>query len=935
MLRRIRSTLRRRLPGLLIAALLPAILVPASASAAEPVFVLTGRGWGHGIGMSQWGAQGFALKSSNHEAILKHYYRGIAFGSITNPRIRVALDKYDVPKTSWQLRAYDGPLRVESSSAAKDLSKGVIYTFMPYGSKGVQVKQGSSVVATFAVGPVDAWSKISATSKGLIEAVSPTGSWDRPNIVYRGQMRVRVDSSDSSKVHLYNWLYMEEYLKGVVPRESPASWHIEALKAQAVAARSYAYRSLAPSALFDVYPTTADQVYGGYGRNVSGAIEPYEAQRTNDAVTATMNKVVKYGSEVVMTYFFSTSGGHTENIENVWGNAVPKPYYRGVEDPHEDDAGASRHIWADTWSFTASQLRQKLINGGVPVPGTIKDVVVTRRGVSGRVTQIVLKGAAGDDKTLNLKDAATGKNYVSRFKSALGLYDTWIYVTTSAVTGPSTVPYGSKTDFKVTLWPAVSDAGMKYVHTGPAAGSLTNRITVPVSAGIGYFAFAPTQATDMMVSAGSKGYGNHYVSPRFRVAVSRRLSISATRNGSRVDLRAVVTPASGAGNVVFEYQTPGATTWKILATVAVDSSGTARASHTPPGAGTWRYRVRHAGGSGFVAGTSSAVSAFILPADTKVTRFIGGDRYETSTRIGTAYGAARDGYVVLANGSAGPDALAGAALANAYGGPLMLTERDGLPSTVDAWIADPVHGVSDVFIVGGSDVVGSAVSRRLTEILGAGKVHAVYGRNRFSTAAAVARRVKAKLGAAYDGGAMVVNGWSMTDAAAASAVSAGRGWPILFVKPDSIPAPTAVALKPAAQGGEGIGTAKVWIVGGETAVGAAVQRRLEAGTKVTRAAGPDRYATALDLASRARATGATSYTRIGLVSNSGLVDALALAPFVARSQGVILLTKGTSLHVGVRTLLSANKASIEEVPIPGGAAVVRDVVIASADTALR
>ena len=140
---------------------------------------------------------------------------------------------------------------------------------------------------------------------------------------YRGRLRV-VHLTDG--LEIVNTLPLESYLLGVVPRESPASWPIEALKAQAVAARSYAYRATGGSGTFDVYCTTASQMYGG---------SDAEATASNTAVSATRGVVPKYKGTPIVAYFFSTSGGHTENIEDVWSSSAPVPYLKGVPDPYD------------------------------------------------------------------------------------------------------------------------------------------------------------------------------------------------------------------------------------------------------------------------------------------------------------------------------------------------------------------------------------------------------------------------------------------------------------------------------------------------------------------------------------------------------------------------------------------------------------------------
>ena len=120
--------------------------------------------------------------------------------------------------------------------------------------------------------------------------------------VYRGDLVAR---ADGGSLLVINSVGLEGYIKGVVANEMPSSWHKQALKAQAVVARSYGLAT-ERSGAFDHYDDTRSQVYGGRAS---------ETKSTNRAVKRTRRKVVKHDGEVVATYYFSTSGGQTENSE--------------------------------------------------------------------------------------------------------------------------------------------------------------------------------------------------------------------------------------------------------------------------------------------------------------------------------------------------------------------------------------------------------------------------------------------------------------------------------------------------------------------------------------------------------------------------------------------------------------------------------------------
>ena len=194
---------------------------------------------------------------------------------------------------------------------------------------------------------------------------------------------------------------LDDYLQGVVPAESPASWPAEALQAQAIAARTYAITT-AKSADFDHYADTRSQVYKGVG---------IETAATNAAVAATRGQIVTYNGQPVVTYFFSTSGGKTEDVENTTLGNEPKPWLKSVED--EYDSVSPRHRW--TTKLTMKSAARKL---GWLVKGSFKGIRVTKRGASPRIMTAEVVGSRGTTTT----DGAT-------LRAKLGLFDTWAYFT--------------------------------------------------------------------------------------------------------------------------------------------------------------------------------------------------------------------------------------------------------------------------------------------------------------------------------------------------------------------------------------------------------------------------------------------------------------------------------------------------------------------------
>src|SRR6266516_3802478 len=233
---------------------------------------------------------------------------------------------------------------------------------------------------------------------------------------YRGSLRVLKLSA--TKVRIVNVVDLDLYLRGVVPSEMPKSWAPEALKAQAVAARSYALSHLHPSnGGFDLYSDTRDQVYLGI---------PHEAPSTTAAVNATAGQVALYKGKVASTYFFSTSGGRTASIQDLYPDSLPVPYLVSVPDPY--DTISPYHDWGP-YRYTAKKLAR-----GLKSPGKLLDVQ-TLAASSGRVQSVVATGSKG-------QATATG----NEVRSALGLRSTWFQVGVLALGAPSTpLTYGTKT----------------------------------------------------------------------------------------------------------------------------------------------------------------------------------------------------------------------------------------------------------------------------------------------------------------------------------------------------------------------------------------------------------------------------------------------------------------------------------------------------------
>ena len=355
-----------------IAATLLIALVAASVASAKTTFTIRGAGFGHGVGMSQYGAMGFAQQGRNAAEILAHYYTGTALGTTDpNQQVRVLL----VPQTKTA--------RITGARAAgsRKLDPSVTYTLKRRGISQVELSGNGRRLATFSA-------PLQVAGDGGVTSLSGQGS-------YRGVLEFEPNVFNGLQV--INSVGLEDYLQGVVPAESPASWPAEALKAQAIAARTYAITT-AKSDEFDHYADTRSQVYKGVGIEVAS---------TNRAIADTRGQVVTYQGQPIVTYFFSTSGGRTESVENTTLGDEPKPWLKSVEDPYDDVS--PRHRW--TLKPSKASVAKKL--GGL-VKGSFKGIRVTKRGESPRIMTAEVVGSRGVTET----DGAT-------LRARLGLYDTW------------------------------------------------------------------------------------------------------------------------------------------------------------------------------------------------------------------------------------------------------------------------------------------------------------------------------------------------------------------------------------------------------------------------------------------------------------------------------------------------------------------------------
>jgi stage II sporulation protein D len=344
-------------------------------------FVFHGSGYGHGLGLSQYGALGLARKGWPADRIVRHYYRGVAVGprQPAAPDIRVGLLQN---AGSARVIATAGPydLLVEGGGAVDSVPEGQRRTIEVTGDQRFRILRSDGTEVATVGGP----------GADLVARLQPSARVRVPEWGHElAYGDVRFKASGAGRAHVLAVMPVEDYVRGI--SEVPSSWPQDALGAQAIAARTYAYWRIAGAqragCACDVYTSTADQVFIGWDKEAASG-----GERWSQAVDATARTIATHDGTPIYAAYSSSSGGHTENIERVWPGSAPQPYLRGVCDPGDYVDDNPSRVWA------ASFDRSAVTNGLRPYTGNIG--TVTRftdwsLGVSGRVTTVRVVGTDG------------------------------------------------------------------------------------------------------------------------------------------------------------------------------------------------------------------------------------------------------------------------------------------------------------------------------------------------------------------------------------------------------------------------------------------------------------------------------------------------------------------------------------------------------------
>jgi stage II sporulation protein D len=413
-------TSRRSLPavaGLLCGVLLAA--APAGAATRATGLFVSGAGSGHGVGMSQYGAAGYALHGVGYQDILRNYYSGTTLGHVSPQRPVTVLLRARGPAV------FSGASMIRGT--AHKLDPLATYNVVTAGTR-LRVLRGRRPVGTFGA-------PLQVGGSGPLKLIG-LGS-------FRGAFVFR-PAAGGKGVMTVNAVGLDAYVQGVVTSEMPAGWPAQALDAQAVAARTFAITSPRVGPNFEVYNSTRSQMYLGVkGETPSG----------NAAVAATSGQVVEYAGAPVVTYFFASSGGQTESVQNVFA-LNPSAWLVGRADPYDDVLNDPYHRWKVSLSLRAAQKRL-----GKLVHGSLLGIKVLSRGVSPRIIKARVIGTKGSV-------AVTGV----QLRTALDTPSTWMSFRTVSSHGVQTSTTPGATTTLPTTPVTPTDTGTTTTNTTGGGG---------------------------------------------------------------------------------------------------------------------------------------------------------------------------------------------------------------------------------------------------------------------------------------------------------------------------------------------------------------------------------------------------------------------------------------------------------------------------------
>jgi SpoIID/LytB domain protein len=712
-------------------------LVAPAAGAVEDTVVISGGGWGHGIGMSQYGAKGMADEGKSAAEILTYFYSGTALGTIgsgvpdpgalwvglSQNRTEVSFEAIGGPLDLCQANDGEGPCPTQTALPGVPGSPEV-WTFKAVGSTRCQFFKNDVAVGN----PGDCDGSITWENQPDTRVkFTATG-----REYARGTIRFRAVPFNPSVFHTSLEIPVEEYLYGI--DEMPSSWPGAALRAQAIAARSYAVNDALVvgnvasntgaqlSCWCHLFSDTRDQNYVGWAKEsqVVGSTDYGALWRS--AVDTTTSQVVTDNGSVVGTFYFSSTGGATENIDDVW-NTSPRSYLVSKPDPWSQLPANPYRSWAKaiTYESFAAVLGFDEVH-------------------SAQIVELYASGSPKRIEVLGTVDGAQGtKSFTgSQFRSKLGLRSHYVTGITADFSPVHEVQrlwgadrYATAAAVSAAAFPGGAD--VVYVATGedypdalaggPAAAAegapilLVRKDGIP---GATQQELSRLKAKRIIILGGTgvvseavAGWLNGFASE----TVERRAG--PTRFETAVEIsRGAFASGVPVAYVVTGFDFPEA----IVSGPAAAAGGgpllLVRPTGIPPSVVAELKRLQPAeivvvGGSKAVS--DAVVGALANYATGPVRRVAGADRYSTGALVSADSFASGVTEVFIATGALYPDGLSGAPAAAVAGGPVLLVAPDAVPAAVKTELArlDP----ADITILGGSGAVSDAVEAVLQTFL--------------------------------------------------------------------------------------------------------------------------------------------------------------------------------------------------------------------------
>ena len=685
--------------ALLVAGAVPS--APTAAAAVPASFYLSGSGWGHGVGLSQYGARGMAAAGSSAAEILGHYYTGTTVAAVPdNKNVRVQVHR----AATLVANTTGGRMRIRTG--ANDLNLVPAGTQVTFSVVGGQVQ--ARYVTTDPLGvtnPVDVvgatvyaeWDGTTfynATGPAALTTVTGSGGVYRHGRLEMGVLSGQVNAVNVLRLH-------DEYLYGIA--EMPSSWAPAALDSQAIIARGYALASMSSlrsDCNCNVYDSVKSQHFTGWSKEneITGTTNwgtRWQAAVDRTSVGTTQGKVVEYQGNLVKTYYYSSSGGRTQNSEDVWTQTLP--FLRSVSDPWSLDP-LNNPTYA-AWTRAISQSTMATAFGLADVAS----IDLSQRTVGTGVRLAVATSSSGATATITGGEA---------LRSRLGLPSSWVRRPAQRVAGADrwstaveVAKRASPTGRTAVIVSGVDANLVDGLVAGPLAHSLSAPIllvgkTIPAATRaelirrtadhviiVGGFSAVPESVVADLVTLGItvervSGADRYKTAAAVAIRVgapSQAAIVASGEPGSLVDALSASGPASALQRpiVLVQRDSVPAATSEVLATLGVTDTT--------------------------CIGGTGVLSDAVMTALPRCSRADGSDRWETAVAVANAFsGLVAATHVTVAGGRNGN--LVDALGAGSMGQFVLLVPPTTPPASVLTWL-QKTYTIFGLTVVGGTGAV--------------------------------------------------------------------------------------------------------------------------------------------------------------------------------------------------------------------------------------